>query len=141
MTSRWTPDRWDDDGHPWRRLVGNPHPGTPTGMDGLPPVDTDDLRRWWAYAPNSPWRTATTMPYAPHQYAVRGQHLPEEDYVRLYALIVAFGEDDIYRGSRRVYLYSKDRQTRWWAMSDYLTRSKLINQARLNEQPNGAWMR
>lgn len=131
---RWVPDRWDENGHPWRELVGTPHP-LPTRPDLLPEVTLDDLAEWERRAPGMDWTFAYTMPTMPHNYVVRGKTISTRWYYKLYALIVAFGEDDTWRGKKRVYLYDRTAERRWWAMSDYPVKSRVINMS------EGEWAR
>lgn len=113
----------------WRKLVRIPHPELTPRLDILPTVTEHDLHEWEKAQHNYEWTYASSMPYAPHQYLVKGRDIPPAEYYRVYALIAQYGEDDTYRGYHRVYLYSTDRKTRWWAMSDYPQRSKIINRA------------
>lgn len=123
---RWVPDRWDDQGRPWREMVGTPHPLVPA-LHLLPEVDETDLAQWEHRAEGLQWTFAATMPTLPHHYVVRGRAISTRAYYQAYALIAAYGETDTFHGRHRVYLYSSDGTRRWWVMSDYPQRSKIIN--------------
>lgn len=136
--TRWVPDRWDENGLPHRAMIDKTHP-IPSGMDDLPDVTHDDLDEWLDSRTRWAWTFATTMPDAPHYYVVRGKTVPTRAYRTAFALIATFGEDDDYYGHKRVYLYNRDRTQRWWVMSDYPSRSRILNTAHLDDQPGEEW--
>lgn len=136
--TRWEPTRWDEQGRPHRKMVGVAH-DMPSGMELLPEVDRADLDEWLNDALKWAWQFATSMPTSPHYYVVRSKTVPKRRYYLAYALIAAFGEDDDYHGDPRVYLYNRERTVRWWVMSDYPARSRILNMALLEDQPGGVW--
>lgn len=137
---RWAPDRWDEEGRPFRRMVDKAHP-IPSGMDLLPEVTVTDLAEFLESDPARTWAWdyAYTMPEAPHYYVIRGKTVPSRKYSLAFALIAAFGEADTYHGRARVYLYNANRTARWWVMSDYPSRSRVLNMAVLADQPGQVW--
>lgn len=135
---RWEPNSWDDQGRPHREMVGKPHP-MDSGMDLLPEVDRTTLEKWLADRRAWAWTFATSMPGSPHFYVVKSSTISKHKYMEAYALIAAYGEDDTFNGQTRVYLYNEDRTVRWWVMSDYPARSKILNMAFLDDQPGGEW--
>ena len=82
-------------------------------------VGQADLRWWLDLAPRLEWIFAKTYAEtAPHSYVVLGRSpgLTREDYVRAGRVIRTFGEPGKYYRSTNLYLYSEDRQYKYWAM-------------------------
>lgn len=78
-----------------------------------------DLRCWLDLAPRLEWIFAKTYAEtAPHSYVVLGRSpgLTREDYVRAGRVIRTYGEPGKYYRSTNLYLYSEDRQFKYWAM-------------------------
>jgi hypothetical protein len=83
------------------------------------PADQADLDWWLALAPTLTWTWAKTYAAtAPHWYIVEGRtpNVERDDYLRAGRVIRTFGEPGRYWSMTNLYLYSRDRRLKMWAM-------------------------
>lgn len=76
--------------------------------------------------PSLKFRPAVPMPATPHSYTVRCEQ-NEAEYAQLFHLIAEHGVWEEFQGKPYRYLYSGP--WKYWAMSDELAESKIINRA------------
>jgi hypothetical protein len=77
------------------------------------------------------FRFAKRMPETPHWYVVRSP-ANEGDYVRLFAAIQEKGVNERF-GSRAYRYWCPGDGHKYWAMTDDVARSHVINRARIRE--------
>lgn len=77
-----------------------------------------DLEWWLSLAPTLPWTFARTMPKVPHFYIVAGKTpgLDHDDFARAGRVIRAFAEPGKFWAMTQIYLFSEDRQMKFWVM-------------------------
>lgn len=83
------------------------------------PAAREDLEWWLEKAPRLSWTWARTYAdFAPHWYVVyrRTPDMTWEDYMRVGRVIRTFGEPGKFYSRTSLYLYTKDRRLKFWAM-------------------------
>jgi SAM-dependent methyltransferase len=90
-------------------------------------VTQADLDWWLAKAPDLAWKTADSMPDAPHSYVVRGKTLAEADFLRAVKVIRTFGQPGKFWAMTNIYLSVGG--LKWWTMGDTLDGTVIINMA------------
>jgi hypothetical protein len=78
-----------------------------------------DLEWWLTLAPTLQWTWAKTYAKrAPHWYVVLGRTsgICDDDFARAGRVIRAFGEPGRFWSMTNLYLFSEDRQLKYWCM-------------------------
>lgn len=92
------------------------------------PLDYQRLRKMIA---RCQWTFAKTMPFAPHEYIVRGKCLlSEEDFVYFVNMQRQYGVKERWGKYNHPYLYIDDYK--YWTMDAPIEETKVINRAKVN---------
>lgn len=75
------------------------------------------------------WIWAKTMPNIPHEYIVRGQSLPERDFVDFVKIIREYGVEEYWKRYKNKYLYLDG--FKYWTMGNPIDETTIINRQKV----------